>query len=132
MCILITVVEGAGRLFGVSWMSSNDDRISIVQCRVVRWYCMDRPHFEVLSMDVRGHAAVNNGRQPAAGLRSVAGGEAGERHHTASGVDRGGPVAPESRRGAGAVVRGRVGVLSGLRQGAGEIRDVAGASSRRP
>ena len=35
MCILITVVEGAGRLFGVSWMSSNDDRISSVQCRMI-------------------------------------------------------------------------------------------------
>src|SRR5258707_1076779 len=102
MCILITVVEGAGRLFGVNWMSSNDDRISSVQCRIVRRYCTDRINFDALSMDVCRHAAVNNGRWPGWGLRSVAGGEAGERHHTASGVDRGGGVASEPGLGAGA------------------------------
>ena len=36
MCILITVVGGGGRLFGVSWMSSNYDRISSVECRMSR------------------------------------------------------------------------------------------------
>src|SRR6478736_2104241 len=105
MCILITVVQGAGRLFGVSWMSSNDDRISSVQCRIIRWYCTNKAYFDALSMDVRRHAAVNNGRQPAWGLPSVAGGEAGERGDTASGVDRGGVVASEPGCGAGAVVR---------------------------
>src|SRR5271163_2850545 len=111
-------------------MSSNYSRMTSVQCRIACWYCTDRTYFGVLSMDLGGHAAVNDGRQLAWGLRSVAGGEAGERHHTASGVGRGGVVAPESRRGVGAVVHRRVGFLSGLRQGAGEIRDAAGASSR--
>src|SRR5262245_10227798 len=122
MCILITVVEGVGQLFGVSWMSSNNDRISSVQCRIACWYCTNKGYFDPLSTDVLRHAAVNNGRSPGWGLRSVAGGEAGERHDTASGVDRGGVVASEPGCGAGAVVRG-VGFLSSLRQGAGEIRD---------
>ena len=34
MCILITVVGAGGRLFGVSSMSSNDHRISRVECRM--------------------------------------------------------------------------------------------------
>src|SRR6476660_3128230 len=83
-----------------------------------------------LSMDVRRHAAVNNRRQSTRGLGSGVGGEAGERHNTASGVDRGGVVASESGCGAGAVIRGRVGFLSDLRQGAGEVRDATGASGR--
>ena len=69
MCILITVVEGVGRLFGVSWMSSNDDRISSVECRMIRWYYAERAYFNAISMDVLRHAAVNNGRPPVLGLR---------------------------------------------------------------
>jgi len=68
MCILISVVEGAGRLFGIGWMSSNDDRISSVQCRIVRWYSTDRAYFDALSIDVRG-APVSVSTQD--GLRSV-------------------------------------------------------------
>jgi hypothetical protein len=34
MCILITTVEGVDRLFGVSWMSSNYDRISSANTRM--------------------------------------------------------------------------------------------------
>jgi len=45
MCILITAVDGGGRLFGVSWMSSNDDRISNVICRIIRWYCGIKGYF---------------------------------------------------------------------------------------
>jgi hypothetical protein len=50
MCILITVVDGGVRLFGVSWMSSNDDRISSVECRMIRWYCSNTGYLAVLSM----------------------------------------------------------------------------------
>src|SRR5258705_11617040 len=95
-------------------MSSNNSRISSVQCRIVRWKCTDRAYFDAPSMDIRRHAVVNNGRQPAWGLPSVAGGEAGERHHTASGVDRGGGGAPASRAGGRGRGWGGVGVLFGL------------------
>ena len=53
------------------------------------------------------HAAVNNGRVQMSGLGSVAGGERGERHDAASGVDRGGVVAPESGCGVRAAVHRR-------------------------
>src|SRR6478735_3611139 len=130
MCILITVVDDGGRLFGVSSMSSNNDRISIVECRITRYDGRYIGCLAVLPLVGSRHAAVNNGRQEVGDLGSGAGGEAGERHDTASGVDRGGIVASESGCGVGAVVHRRVGFLSGLRQGAGEVRDAAGASGR--
>ena len=36
MCILITVVDVGGRLFGVTSMSSNHDRTSSAECRIPR------------------------------------------------------------------------------------------------
>ena len=45
MCILITVVDDGGRLFGVSSMSSNDDRISRVECRMIRCSDIDSRRF---------------------------------------------------------------------------------------
>src|ERR1700736_4581186 len=115
MCILITVVDCGGRLFGVSLMSSNYRRISSVGCRMVRCYSCDTRYFTRLPMVRRGHAAVNNGRQRVRGLGSGAGGEAGEGHETASGVERGGGVAAGPRRGARAVVHRRGGVVLFLR-----------------
>src|SRR3954454_15461055 len=97
-----------------------------------RWYCSSDSDFAVLAVTDRRHAAVNNRRGGWRGLGSGAGGEAGERHDTASGADRGGVVASESGWGVGADVHQRVRFLSGLRQGAGEVRDVAGAAGRRP
>src|SRR5829696_3594649 len=125
MCILITAVDGGGRLFGVSWMSSNDDRISSVTCRMIRCCWENDGYFAASTVVDRRHAAVNNRRYEWRGLGSGVGGEAGERHDTASGADRGGVVASESGWGVGAVVHRRVRFLSGLRQGAGEVRDVA-------
>src|SRR6202165_4556744 len=130
MCILITAVDDGGRLFGASWMSSNYDRISSVECRITRCNSCHIGCLVVLSAVYPRHAAVNNGRLEVRGLGSGAGGEAGERHHTTSGVERCGVVTSESRWGVRAVVHRRVGFLSGLRQGAGEVRDVAGASGR--
>ena len=132
MCILITVVDDGGRLFGVTSMSSNDDRISSVECRMPRCYDGYIGYLGELSGASPRHTAVNNRRQKVRGLGSGAGGGAGERHDTASSADRGGAAAPKSRRGVRAVVHRRVRLLSGLRQGAGEVRDVAGASGRRP
>src|SRR5882757_5882376 len=96
MCILITVVDCGGRLFGVSWMSSNYGRISSVECRATRCNNCHIRCLVALPVVYLRHAAVNNGRLNVRGLSSGAGGEAGERHHTASGVDRGGVVTSES------------------------------------
>ena len=130
MCILITVDADGGRWFGVRWMSSNYHRISSVECRIARQLSCHIAGYVVLPAVCERHAAVNNGCPQVMGLGSDAGGGAGERHDTACGVDRGGVVASESQWGDRAVVHRRVGLLSGLRQGAGEVRDVAGASGR--
>src|ERR1700731_5371582 len=131
MCILITVVDCGGRLFGVSLMSSNYRRISSVGCRMVRCYSCDTRYFTRLPMVRRGHAAVNNGRQRVRGLGSGAGGEAGERHDTASGVERGGVDASEPGRGARAVVHRRGGVFFWLPPRPGGKREGSGAGGRR-
>src|ERR1700677_71776 len=130
MCILITVDADGGRWFGVRWMSSNYHRISSVEYRIASQLRCNKAYYVVMPTESGRHAAVNSGRSRVMGLGSGAGGEAGERHDTAYGVDRGGVVASESRWGVRAVVHRRVGFLSGLRQGAGEVRDVAGASGR--
>ena len=51
MCILITVVDDGGRLFGVSSMSSNDDRISSVECRMCSLYMTDSIDYLVSYLD---------------------------------------------------------------------------------
>src|SRR6185503_3432878 len=111
-------------------MSSIYHRISRVNRRIARCiYCSMRVLVAILRSEPR-HPAVNNRRCMDGGLGSWVGGETGERHDTDSGVDRGGVVASQSGRGVRAVVHRRVGFLSGLRQGAGEVRDAASSSGR--
>jgi len=92
-------------------MSSNYHRISRVDRRIVRLIYSIINSFTVLLHVEDRHAAVNSRRQMNDRLGSPVGGEIAERHDTAAGADRGGIVASASRRGVGAVVRRRVGVL---------------------
>ena len=77
MCILITVVDDGGRLFGVTSMSSNDDRISSAECRMACCYGRYISYLGELSGASPRHAAVNNRRPKVRGLGSGAGGGAG-------------------------------------------------------
>ncbi len=97
-------------------MSSIYHRMSRAHCRIVLCTRLLPAYFAMHLILLRRHAALNNGRVDAGGLGSDAGGETGERHDTASGVDRGGVVASESEWGIGAVVHERVGFLLGLRK----------------
>ena len=111
-------------------MSSNYHRISRVNHRITRHMLRRYGYLAAAVRIERRHAAVNDRRYVSGDLGSRVGGETAERHDTTSGVDPGGVVASESRRGCRAVVHRRLGFLSGRRQGAGEIRDAASASSR--
>jgi hypothetical protein len=84
MCILITVVDDGGRLFGVTSMSSNDDRTSSAECRMPRCYGRYICYLDELSGARSRHTAVNNRRQKQRGLGSGARRWAGERHDTAA------------------------------------------------
>jgi hypothetical protein len=81
MCILITVVDDGGRLFGVTSMSSNDDRTSSAECRMPRCYDGYIGYLDELSRASPRHTAVNNRRQK---LRALT--EAGLLHPNPDGV----------------------------------------------
>ena len=86
-----------------------------------------------MRITLRRHAAVNNRcKLDTGGLGSDAGGGTGERYDEASGVDRGGTVASPSRGVFSPLFTGGSGFFLTCRQGAGEVRDAAGTSGRRP
>jgi hypothetical protein len=66
-------------------------RTSRVQCRADRYINLFAAYSRCIwefCVDARYYAALNNGPVEVGGLGSDAGGETGERHDTASGVDR--------------------------------------------
>src|SRR5260370_42646400 len=127
----MSTVGGAGaRLFGLSSMSSNYHRTSRVDRRIIGCISSQDRYFTVTVGIERRHAAVNNRQCVSGDLGSRVGGETGERRDTTCGVDRGGGVASQSRRGFRAVLLRRLGFLSGRRQSGGEMRDAARAACR--
>src|SRR5215203_7243903 len=111
-------------------MSTNESRLS--SC--VRRSTLQVPYcsggFQGVFGAVVRHAAVTVRRLRLSWIACWAGGEADERSRAAVGAGRVRSAPPEPGCGPRPVVRHECGVLPGLGQGAGQVRDAARASGR--